>query len=52
MDFRGVFELLRKLIRTDLALFFIIAMNLSWFGAEANGETFVGKAVNEKGILE
>ena len=52
MDFRGVFELRRKSIRIDLALFFLIAMNLSWFGAEAHGETFVGKAVNAKGILE
>jgi len=52
MDFRGVFELLRKFIRINLALFFLFVIKLSWFGAEANGETFVGKAVNAKGILE
>jgi hypothetical protein len=52
MDFRGIFELLKNTIRIDLVLFFLIAMIPSWPGAEANGETFVGKAVNEKGILE
>ena len=52
MDFRGFFELLRRSTRIDLALFFLIAMNLSWLGAEAHGETFVGKAVNSKGTLE
>ena len=53
MDFMGVSPNCgRKSIRIDLVLFFLIAMNLSWFGAEANGETFVGKAVNLKGILE
>jgi len=52
MDFRGIFELLKKTIRIDLVLLFLIAMIPSWPGAEANGETFVGKAVNSKGILE
>jgi hypothetical protein len=52
MDFRGVTQLRRKSIRIDLALFFFIAMIPSWFGAEAHGETFVGKAVNAKGVLE
>ena len=42
----------KKSIRFDLALLFLIAMNLSWFGAEAHGETFVGKALNAKGIVE
>ena len=52
MEFRAVTGLRKKSIRIDLALFFFIALNLSWFGAQANGDTFVGKAVNEKGILE
>ena len=39
-------------MRFDLALFFLIAMLPSWLGAEAHGETFVGKAVNSKGALE
>lgn len=52
MDFIGVSGFRKKTIRFDLALFFLIAMNLSWFGAEAHGETFVGKAVNSKGALE
>ena len=52
MDFRNVSELRRMFIRIDLALLFFIAVNLSWFRAEANSETFVGKALNSKGILE
>jgi len=52
MDCRGVIQLRRKSSRIYLALFFLIAMIPRWLGAEANGETFVGKAVNEKGILE
>jgi hypothetical protein len=51
-DFMVATGLRKKSIRIDLALFFFIAMNLSWFGAEAYGETFVGKAVNAKGIVE
>jgi hypothetical protein len=43
MDFRAVTGLRKKSIRIDLALFFFIALNLSWFGAEANGDTFVGQ---------
>ena len=42
----------RKFIQVNLAVFLCIAFNLSWFGVEANGETFVGKALNSKGILE
>ena len=52
MEFRAVAELRRKAIRIDLVLFFLIAMIPSWPGAEAQGETFVGKAVNSKGTLE
>jgi len=52
MAFRAVAELRRKAIRIDLVLFFLIAMIPSWPGAEAQGETFVGKAVNSKGTLE
>ena len=39
-------------MRIGLAIFTLFSMNLIWFGAEANGETFVGKAVNSKGMLE
>lgn len=52
MDIMGLTQLRRNSSRIDLALFFFIAMYLSCFGAEANGETFVGKAVNSQGILE
>lgn len=52
MDFMGVARLRKKSTRIYPALFFLITMNLSWFGAEAHGETFVGKAVNVKGVLE
>ena len=52
MDCMDVTGLRKKSIRIYLVLFFLIAMNLSWFGAEAHGETFVGKAVNSKGTLE
>ena len=52
MDIMGLTQLRRNSIRINLVLFVFIAMNLSCFGAQANGETFVGKAVNEKGILE
>jgi hypothetical protein len=49
---RGVTALRQKPIRIDLALFVFLAMNLVGFRAEASGETFVGKAVNSKGVLE
>ena len=52
MYFIGFSGFRKKSIRFALALFFWIAMNLSWLGAEAHGETFVGKAVNSKGTLE
>ncbi|MDH3930266.1 MAG: hypothetical protein OEV22_20240, partial [Deltaproteobacteria bacterium] len=52
MDIMGLTQLRRNSIRIDLVLFVFITLNLSCFGAQANGETFVGKAVNEKGILE
>ena len=52
MDFISVSGFRKRSIRFDQALFFLIAMNLSWLGAEAHGETFVGKAVNSKGTLE
>ena len=52
MDFMDVIALRKKSPWIYLALFFLIAMFPSWFQAEAHGETFVGKAVNEKGILE
>ena len=52
MDFIGLTQLRRNSIRIDLVLFIFIALNFSLSGAQANGETFVGKAVNEKGILE
>lgn len=52
MDFRGIFELLRRSNRIALALFFLIAMMPNWFGTEVHGETFVGRAVNSQGILE
>lgn len=42
----------KKSNRIYLALLFFIAMNLSWLGAEARGETFTGKAVNAKGVVE
>jgi hypothetical protein len=50
--FMGVSGFRKKSIRFNLALFFLIAMLPSWLGAEANGETFVGKAANSQGILE
>ena len=50
--FIGVTGLQKKSNRICLALLFFIAMNLSWLGAEARGETFVGKAVNANGIVE
>ena len=52
MDCRTVAQVREKGFQMYLALVFLIAMILSWFGAEANGETFVGKAVNSKGTLE
>jgi len=52
MEARGVTHLRRKYVPIVVALFFFIAMNLSWFGAEAKSETFAGKAVNSKGTLE
>ena len=42
----------KKSILIHLLLFFLIATNTGRLGAEANGKTFVGKAVNSKGILE
>lgn len=39
-------------MRIGLAIFVSAAVNLTWFGAEANAETFVGKAVNSKGMVE
>ena len=52
MDIMNLTQLRRNSIRIDLVLFIFLTLNLSCFGAEAHGETFVGKAVNEKGILE
>jgi hypothetical protein len=52
MDFSGLIQLWRNSIRIYLALFIFIGLNFGWFGAQAHGETFVGKAVNEKGVLE
>ena len=52
MHHRDVLRSIRKFMRSALAIFFLIAMNLGWFGAEANGEIFVGKALNSKGTLE
>ena len=52
MYFIGVTGFCKKSIRFDLALLFLIVIMLSWFGTEAHGETFVGKAVNSKGTLE
>lgn len=52
MYFMGFTGLQKKSNRTYLTLLFFIAMNLSWLGAEAHGETFVGKAVNAQGIVE
>jgi hypothetical protein len=48
----GVTGFRKKSIRFDLALLSLIVMMPSWFGTEAHGETFVGKAVNSKGALE
>ncbi|MGD8253233.1 MAG: hypothetical protein PVJ11_13535 [Syntrophobacterales bacterium] len=42
----------KKSTRIYLALFFFLAVNLSWPRAKAHGETFVGKAVNAQGIVE
>jgi len=52
MHHRDVLRSMRKSIRIDLALLFFTAVNLSCYGTLAHGETFVGKAVNSKGILE
>ncbi len=52
MDIMGLTQLRINSIWIDLVLFIFITLNLSCFGAEAHGETFTGKAVNEKGILE
>jgi hypothetical protein len=52
MYLMGVIGFRKKSIKLDLVLFSLIVMMSSWFGTEAYGETFVGKAVNEKGILE
>jgi hypothetical protein len=41
----GVTGFRKKSIRFDLALLSLIVMMPSWFGTEAHGETFVGKAV-------
>jgi hypothetical protein len=52
MSFMAVTALRRKFIRINLAMFLCFSFNLSWLGVEANGETFVGKALNSRGILE
>jgi hypothetical protein len=52
MDFIGLTQLGRNSIRINLVLFIFMALNFSCPRAQAHGETFVGKAVNEKGILE
>jgi hypothetical protein len=52
MHLIGVTGLQKKSNRIYLALFFFIAVNLSWPRAEAHGGTFVGKAVNAQGIVE
>lgn len=52
MYFMGFSEFRKESIRFDLTLLLLIAIHLSWLGAEAHGETFVGKAVNAQGIVE
>jgi len=52
MPYRDVAGSKRKSVRIHLALLFFTAVNLSFFGTLAYGETFVGKAVNFKGTLE
>lgn len=49
MPYRDVAGSKRKFVRIHLALLFFTAVNLSFFGTLAYGETFVGKAVNFKG---
>ena len=52
MNFMGFCGFHKKFTRFDLALLFLIVMMPSWFGTEAHGETFVGRAINAKGIVE
>ena len=52
MPYRDVAGSKRKFVRIHLAPLFFTAVNLSFFGTLAYGETFVGKAVNFKGTLE
>jgi hypothetical protein len=52
MYLMGIIGFRKKSIKLDLVLFSLIVMMSSWFGTEAYGETFLGKAVNSKGALE
>ena len=52
MDFMDAVGLRKQFFWTAVAIFFLIATNLSCFEAEANVETFIGKAVNSQGTLE